>query len=57
MTAYVRIVSDLCVELGNLTLEDALAKARGLKVTDIVDFNGHDVNDFSITVTGVFSSE
>lgn len=40
------------------SLEGAINYVRTFKVPDIIDFNGHDVNDYSDpVVTGVWKSE
>jgi hypothetical protein len=56
VTAFLRIVLSVGTDLGGVPLEDALRRARELKVTDVLDLSGLDHNDSSIEVTGVFTS-
>lgn len=42
------------VEISAESLEDALIKARNLKTTDVIEFEGNH-NDSEIQVTGVFN--
>lgn len=52
--ATLKVTIDIVMPVGNLSLEDALARARALKLEDILDVpSGTDVNDYSITVEGV----
>lgn len=56
-TTFVTLKLDLGVDLGRLTLEEAIIKARELSVTDVVDLSGVDYNDGSIEVTGVYTND
>jgi len=56
VTAFLRIVLEVGTDLGGVPLEDALRRARELKVTDVLDLSGLDHNDSSIEVTGVFTN-
>lgn len=52
--AYVKVTLDLYVPVGGKTLEEAIAEARTLKVTDLVDVpTGTDLNDWEIELHGV----
>lgn len=56
-TYYVECRIGLCVglEISARTLDEAVEKAKELKVTDAVDILG-DNNDCNFTITGVFKS-
>ena len=54
-TAQFRITLDVMVELGSMTLEDALMNARSSKVEEIIGLDGVEVNDSSIEVKGVWA--
>lgn len=49
-----KIALEVGLEMDATTLEDALTKARGFKVTDVVNLEGLEYNDGSIAVTGLF---
>jgi len=50
-----KVTLDLGYELHAASLEDALAKAKGNKVTDLLEtLEGIDMNDSDIQVIGVF---
>ena len=53
-TVLLSLRLDTDLEISAESFEDALAKARELKTTDVVDFEGGH-NDSEITVTGVFN--
>lgn len=53
-TVMLKVVLDTDVEISAESFEEALAKARELKTTDIVEFTGGH-NDSSIEVNGVYS--
>jgi hypothetical protein len=57
VTAFFRINLDVGMSLGSMPLEDALTKARGLAVTDVVDLKGLDYNDGDITITGIYVND
>lgn len=52
-TGLVKIVLDLGVDINAENMEDALAKARKWRVTDILDLSAVDHDDSSIEVTGI----
>ncbi len=54
-TVHFRIMLDVGMNFGAMTLEDALAKAKTMDVTDVVDLTDLDYNDGSIEVSGLFN--
>lgn len=50
-----RIVLDVGLDVSGMTLEEALAHARTLGVTDILDLSGLDHNESSIEVRGAWT--
>ena len=44
------------MDLGAMTLEQALEKARSMKETDVLDLSGLSFNDGNIKVDGVYES-
>lgn len=57
VTINYKIVLDVGVEVGNLSLEDALVKGRQTKVEDLIDFTGLNHNDSEIRVSWLSESE
>ena len=51
-----RIVLEVGMDIGSMSLEDSLTKAKAMKVTDLIDLEHLDNNDSSIEVTGLFVS-
>jgi hypothetical protein len=50
----VKIELDLMVPLGASSLEEVISLGRDLKVTDVVDLTGVEINDYSIRVRGAY---
>ena len=54
--AYFRINLWVGMDLGCMTLEEALEKARKMSVTDVVDLSDLEYNDGDIAVDGIYST-
>ena len=55
-TVYFKLNIELDTEISAASYEDAIQKARGYDIKDLIDFD-HSFNDGSIAVTGVYNSE
>ena len=49
----VLIRTSVYVPVSAKTLEDALEAGRTLKISDVIDYQGHDVIDHNIEVVGI----
>jgi hypothetical protein len=53
--AHVKIVVEMEVELGRMSLDDALVRAKALTTAEVLEaFDAHNVNDDSIIVYGLY---
>lgn len=56
VSARFDITLNVSMDMGTMTLEQALAKARDLKVTDVVNLNHLGYNDGYIKLAGVLTN-
>lgn len=52
--AIFKITLDVAMDIGNKTLDEALAEAKTFEVYDVVGIEGLEHNDSTIEVTGVY---
>lgn len=56
VTVQFKISLDVGLDVGAMSLEDALVKARGMTATDVVSLEGLDHNDSTCKVTSLYQA-